>query len=243
MNLYNGWLYYLAEGNVWRMNIDGSKCQKVLGGKQEYCGMYLTDGMAYLAYEQEPGSYCYTLLCGDIKKWDMKEIVSDLPFKGYTISGGWIYYRDQADGYFCKIRADGKGKKVRLSKMYINMPAVADGWIYGVTLQNSVYRIAVNGDRQETVCKFPVSYTISGMRLKDKKIYFYSSYEPGEQGMIGSMRLDGTDYRQLFTASEPGDYFQCLNFLDGEIVAAYCQVYRMTGTVSIDLKTGSHVTY
>lgn len=238
LNLYDGWLYYLASGCVWRMRTDGDNRQKVAQGAQEFCAMYLADGVAWLACEQEPGTYQYTLLRADMGSWQMQRVASGLCYKGYTFKNGWLYYRDGTDQYFYKKKLGGTGKRVLLSRRHLSSPVLSGGWVYGYTPDNEIWRVKADGNAQEEVYRSDSAVDISGMNIINDTIYFYSGYQAAQKGSIKSVGIDGTGYRQLFEASLEGHYFQCINFLKGRMAVAYCEGTHMTGTVCVDLRTG-----
>lgn len=248
LNLYDGWLYYIAGGGIWKIRPDGTQRCNVVKGQRNCRSLYLADGVAYIACEKKPGTYVYTLLCADPDNWHITEGACGLAHNGYMVSGGYVYYRDSGDNCFYKVRLQKqKGsrekKKELLGDMYLSAPVKSGKWIYGYTPQNDICRIAADGSAQETVCASLPVPAISGMNLKDGRLYVCGGYQRESPGMIGSIRLDGTDYKELYAASAAGEYFHNLNVTAGRIVAAYCVGDHMTGTVSIDLDTNRQETY
>ncbi len=246
LNVYDGWIYYLVSGTVFRVPADGSKKpQKVSVQEKDkkYASMYIdiAEAVVYLTYESSSSSF--TLLCADLDNWNASELVSGISWNAYTICGGWVYYQNAEDNYFYKTRADGTGKRTCLSRLCLRAPIVSGGWIYGYTPGNSICRIALDGSTEETICKNCLDSSISGMNIKDGRLYFYNIVQAAEKGSVFVMNLDGTELQELYTASKAGDYFYSLNFLENEMAAGYCEGQRLTGTVVVNLQTGEQVAY
>lgn len=191
LNVTGEWIYYSIPefpepGPLYKIKIDGT-------GKTK-----LTDDYVHLVNILDGRIYYYNT--DDLKIYKIntdgkeKVIIADEASDGYSIEGGWIYFRDLNSNIF-KMKIDGT-EKSKIINDQVEKFIIYKDWIYYTNILDNrrIYKINIDGTGRGKV-NDDVTYDLN---VAEGWI-FYSNYSDTAKGELYKIKLDGTEKLKLST--------------------------------------------
>lgn len=213
-------VYYIGtDYNVYKMNSDGSKREKVLDNQTGYLG--ITD--KYIIYNAENTEQAdYVTYIADIDGQNARPIIENTRLYSVNILGDYVYYTNESK-QICRVKIDGGESELLYDTTAYNMNA-SGKYIYYLNYADEansdytvcLYRVKANGSTKEPEnIKALETYSSFIDVVGDWIIYMDSSEEEGFINLVKTngkkeIKVYSLNYNEYYTsvedtATESGD--------------------------------------
>jgi S1-C subfamily serine protease len=208
INVMDGWIYFTypydypvkeERGHLYKMGTKGNLLTKLTDYEVNSVHV-MGDWIYYINSEKDNMLYKIRI---DGKG---EELIYENSIANFTVSNGWIYFKEDYDESLYKMRTNGSDKKLLCKDLGIDSCIVVDGdWVYYNTSgkEIGIYKLGIDGkDKQQILFEAIDSFNVSG-----GYIYYNDSYKN-----IYKIRVDGSNKVRIGTGID-----QSINIADNWI--------------------------